>query len=122
MTTKTILLAGTGLLARTFRKAPWTKNTALLRQEVLNLIGPKGINFKYQQCKNCCVYFLQEYTLLHRFAEASFELGNDEAHYTKIYQDKGLKDLKEFIKATVNQIEAILYLQELNRVRAEKDK
>ncbi len=104
--------------------AGYRKAAEILVRDFACLIYPekKESILNTSNAKNVVFNFLKEYTLMCQLAEASFELGNDEAHYKKTYQDKGLKDLKEFIKATVAQIEAILHLRELNRVRAEKDK
>ena len=104
--------------------AGYRKAAEILVRDFACLIYPekKESILNTSNAKNVVFNFLKEYTLMCQLAEASFELGNDEAHYKKTYQDNGLKDLKEFIKATVAQIEAILHLRELNRVRAEKDK
>ena len=104
--------------------AGYRKAAEILIRDFACLIHPndKARILNTTSAKNVVFNFLKEYTIMCQLAEASFELGNDETHYTKFYQDKGLNDLKRFIKATVHEIEAILQLKELNSIREKQNK
>lgn len=45
---------------------------------------------------------------IQNLAVASAEIGNDEAHYQRIYEDSNIEDMKEFISAAVALIDADL--------------
>lgn len=66
--------------------------------------------------KNVIRNFLNEYPRISRAAGASLELGNDEVHYSKIYTEYSLKDLKYFIEIALGEI-----LYELKLEQFEKD-
>lgn len=104
--------------------AGYRKAAEILVRDFACLIHPseKEKICKTNSAKNVVLNFLKEYLVMARLAEASFELGNDETHYTKKYEDKGLDDLKQFIGATVHEIVAILQLQQLDQERQNKGK
>lgn len=76
------------------------------KEKILNTSAPKNV------IRN----FLNEYPRISRAAMASLELGNDEVHYSKIYTEYALKDLKSFIEIAVGEI-----LHELKLEQFEKD-
>ena len=104
--------------------AGYRKAAEILVRDFACLIHPneKENILKTNSAKNVVLNFLKEYSVMARLAEASFELGNDETHYTKVYEDRGLDDLKQFIRATVHEIVAILQLQQLDQERQKKGK
>ena len=102
--------------------AGYRKAAEILVKDFACLMHPECSDniLKTNSAKNVVLNFLREYPVMAQLAEASFELGNDETHYAKTYENIGLEDLKQFIKATAHEIVAILKLQKLNQERKNK--
>ena len=69
--------------------------------------------------RNVIRNFLSGYSRISRAAMASLELGNDEAHYSKIYPEYSLKDLNDFIEIVVGEIVDELKLEQFEKDIAE---
>ncbi len=69
--------------------------------------------------KNVVKNFLNEYAYINKAAEASLELGNDETHYTKIYQNRDIDDLKRFISITCRAMVADIELERFEKEHLE---
>lgn len=69
--------------------------------------------------RNVVKNFLNEYTYIKKAAEAALELGNDETHYTKIYQNRDIEDLKSFIRITCREIVAYVELERFEKEHLE---
>ena len=81
------------------------------KEKILNTTSPKNV------IKN----FLNEYPRISRAAVNSLELGNDEVHYSKIYTEYSLKDLKDFIEIVVGEIVDELKLEQFYRNSRRRD-
>lgn len=79
------------------------------KENILNTLSAKNV------IKN----FLNEYPRISRAAVNSLELGNDEVHYSKIYTEYSLKDLKDFIEIVVGEIVDELKLEQFEKASAE---
>ena len=71
---------------------------------------------------NVVINFLSQYTALAQAANASYDLGNSETHYTKVYKHRDLKDLKDFLEITIREIVAIIKLRSFQQEQNEHRK
>lgn len=77
---------------------------------------------KTEAVRNVVKNFLQDFPRLKEASDSALVLGNDETHYSKIYTDYDLSDLKDFINITCTEIAAEIKLRDLKQRKEEHKK
>lgn len=76
----------------------------LIKDYAISLHPDDTEDIKTVWLKKCINKYITDESIK-TLAEASADLGNDETHYERLYEDCSIEDLKEFINAAVSQIE-----------------
>lgn len=84
--------------------------------------GEKEAIDQTNAARNVVKNFLQEFPRLKEASDSALVLGNDETHYSKIYTDYDLSDLKDFINITCAEIATEIKLRDLKQRKEEQKK